>query len=338
MDNGITTQALIRRGIEGFNTALEWWSFELGETLRLLTRLNQPNFVEFEVDDDALQPLSGEKTTAAGARRNVKLRLDDQAFLFRRIKLPTAARKNIDRVIGYEFNKYFPMDAEDALFSCKIVPSSATATSIEIEIWAIGKKPIEMYLSMIRQQHEIEILKLCIVNRQGRILITRDIEKERQLEDKNNKTAFLRALNIAIAGLLLALIVYPVKRIDAYLELQQQGIERLEKQAQPIIELRQKTMAMNQRFKQLAEQKKEVPNQVSIWSHVTNAMHGRVTLDRLEIDGRNVRVSGQATSVEGLLRSLESDQRITEVKINDPVKATADGLHETLNLTLMVRE
>ena len=336
MDNGITTQALIRRGIEGFNRALEWWSFELGETLRLLTWFNQPNFVEFEVNDDELLPLSGEKKTAAGARRNVKLRLDDQAFLFRRIKLPTAARKNIDRVIGYEFNKYFPMDAEDALFSCKIIPPSAT--SIEIEIWAIGKKSIDMYLSMIRQQHEIEILKLSIVNRQGRILITRDIEKESRREDKNNKTAFLRALNIAIAGLLLALIVYPVKRIDAYLELQQQEIERLEKQAQPIIELRQKTMAMNQRFDQLAEQKREVPNQVSIWSHVTKSMHGRVTLDRLEIDGRNVRVSGQATSVEGLLRSLESDQRITEVKINNPVKATADGLHETLNLTLMVRE
>ncbi len=100
MDNGITTQALIRRGIEGFNRALEWWSFELGETLRLLTWFNQPNFVEFEVNDDELLPLSGEKKTAAGARRNVKLRLDDQAFLFRRIKLPTAARKNIDRVIA----------------------------------------------------------------------------------------------------------------------------------------------------------------------------------------------------------------------------------------------
>ena len=336
MANGINTQALIRSGIEALNRALEWWLFELGETLRLLTRFNKPNPVEFEVNDDQLLLLSGEKSIPAGTCKNVTLRLDDKIFLFRRIKLPTAAGKNIERVIGYEFNKYFPMDAKDALFSCQVVPPQTGDTSIEIEIWAIGKTPIDMYLSMIRQQYELEVRKLAIANGEGRVLITRDIEKEHRLANESQKSPFARMLNIVIAGLLLALIVYPVKRIDDYLELQQQKTERLEKQAQPIIELRQKTIAMNARFDVLVDRKQASSSQVSIWSHLTESMAERALLDRLEIDGRNVRVSGKAPSVEGLLRSLETDPRIVDVKINGPVKATADGLHETLNLTLTV--
>jgi general secretion pathway protein L len=337
-DVTLTGNPTVRRVFNAFNGALAWWLIELGEILGLLTRFNKPNLVEFEVTGDEPVLLHGEKARYAGARRQVSLRLDDNAFLFRRIKLPAAARKNIDRVVGYEFNKYFPMDAKDALFSCKIAPPVAGAASIEIEIWAISKTLIDLYLSMIRQQYELQIRRLLIANHEGQVLITRDIEKEQRLEAGDTRAFPGRALNLAIAGLLLALVVYPVKRIDAYLEQQQLEIARLEKQAQPIIELRQKTTALNDRFYQLADRQKEAPNQVSIWSHLTKSMATQAIFDRLEIDGRNVRVTGKATSVEGLLRSLESDQRIVEVKINGPVKATGDGQYESMSLTLTVKE
>jgi len=338
MASGITRHALIRNALEGLNKALEWWLSELGEILGLLTRFRKPDQVKFEIDGDEPVPANGEKSQHAGARRNILLELDDNAFLFRKIKLPVAARKNIDRVIGYEFNKYFPMDAQDALFSCRVVPPAAGAASIEIEIWAIGKALVDMYLGMIRQRFEIEIRKLSITNSRGQLLITRDLAREQRLENGQSRASLQRALNFAIAGLALALVVYPVKRIDAYLEQQQQEIEKLEKQAQPIIELRQKTMSLNERFYQLADIKRNAPGQLSIWSMVTQSLAGRALLDRLEIDGRNVRVSGKATSVEGLLGKLEKNQRIAEVKINGPVKATDDGLRETMNLTFKVRE
>ena len=339
MANGITRQPLIENALEAMQRALDWWLYELGEILRLLTRLKKPQLVEFEVsaaDEPVL--LHGEQKSFAGARRNVSLRLDDQALLFRRIKLPAAARKNIDRVVGYEFNKYFPMDAKQALFSCKVAAPAAGATSIEIEIWAISRNLVDMYLSMIGQRFEIQVRRLSIANRDGRELIARDLEKERRLEAADTRPSVRRALNIAVAGLLLALIVYPVQRMDAYLEQQQLEIDRLEKQVQPIIELRQKTTAMNERFNQLADRKREAPNQVSIWSHLTKSLGGRAILDRFEIDGRNVRVTGKASSVEALLSSLESDQRIVDVKINGPVKASGDGQHESMNLMLTIRE
>lgn len=339
MANEISSQTLIQNALEALNRALQWWLYELGEILQLLTRFNKPQPVEFEVSSaDEPLLLHGEQKNFAGAGKHVSLRLGDQAFLFRRIKLPVAARKNIDRVVGYEFNKYFPMEAKQALFSCKVATAAAGATSIEIEIWAISRNLVDMYLSMIGQRFEIQVRKLSLCNLDGRELIARDLEQERRREAANTRPGVGRALNIAVAGLLLALIVYPVQRMDAYLEQQQLEIERLELQVQPIIELRQKIAALNERFNQLADWKRQAPNQVSIWSHLTKALGGRAILDRFEIDGRNVRVSGKASSVEALLSSLESDQRIVDVKINGPVKATADGRYESMNLMMTVRE
>jgi general secretion pathway protein L len=338
MANGFSHRSLFRNGLEGLNRALDWWFFELGEILQLVNRFKKQNILEFEVSAEGKPTLSsGDITQNPGSLRNVRLKLDGNRLLYRKIQLPAAARKNIARVVSYEFNKYFPINAEDALFSCTVTPPDTGAASIEIEIWAVSRALIDAYLSMIQRQHQIEIRNLAITNGDGQALITRDIEKERRMENQNRHAASARVLNIIIAGLLLVLIVYPVKRMDVYLEQQQQEIARLEKQAQPIIELRQKIMATDKRFRSLVDTKKESPDQAYLWSYLTRSISNQVILYRIEIDGRNVRVSGKTGSVESLLRSLESNQRVTDVKITGPVKAADDNLYETLKLILTIR-
>jgi len=338
MANGFSPRSLSRNGLEVLNRAMGWWFFELGEILRLVNRLKKQNILEFEFPAEG-EPIlsSGDVTQNPGGLRNVRLKLDDHRLLYRKIKLPAAARKNVARVVSYEFDKYFPINAEEALFSCTVTPPETGAASIEIEIWAVSRALIDAYLSMIQRQHQIEIRNLAITNGDGQALITRDIEKERRLENENRHAASARVLNIIIAGLLLALLVYPVKRMDVYLEQQQQEIARLEKQAQPVIELRQKIMAMDKRFRSLVDINKESPHQAYLWSYLTRSISNQVILYRMEIDGRKIAVSGKTGSVESLLRSLESNQRVTDVKITGPVKAADDDLYETLKLTLTIR-
>jgi len=334
-----SSQVPINTGTGRVNRALQWWLFELGETLRLITRFKKKRMLEFELSGDGEPVLSPAlKKKNIGGRKNVSLKLDDKAFLYRKIKLPVAARKNIDRVIGYEFNKYFPMDAADAFFSSKVVEAKAGVVSIEVEIWAIGKTLIDMYLTMIEQRYDIEIKLLAITNTEGRVLISRDIEKARRIERSQENKASKKVLNIIIALLLLALLIYPVYKMDFYLEQQRQQIAVLEKQAQPITETRSKLRAMNKRLQVLLDRKKLNPDQAYLWSYLTRSIADKAILDRMQIQGRKVQITGKAPSVEKLIRSLESDTRIADVKIIGPVKSTDDSRFETMNLTLTVRE
>ncbi|MDH3762263.1 MAG: hypothetical protein OEU50_14875 [Gammaproteobacteria bacterium] len=331
-------QSPVERLIAGLNAAFDWWLFELGEILRLALGFRKPNLARFEVT--AGDEITAAEDDGAGAigRRHISLQLDDNSFLYRKVKLPAAARKNIERVIGYEFNKYFPISAGDALFSCRAIPAAAAAASIEIEIWALSRKLIDGYLAMIKHNYDIEPRKLFIANRAGETLITRDVEREQRLASANERVRYSRALNFLIAGLLAALFVYPVVRMDAYLETQRQEISRLEKQAQPVIETRENIMALNQRFNELIDRRQEYPSRANVWSYITRAVADQAILDRIALNGHKVQLAGKSKSVERLLRSLEAEQRVGEVKIVGQMAETRDSLFEVLRLDIELKE
>ena len=334
----LSSPSLLQRLIEGMNRALQWWLFELGDILRIITWSKKPKMLVFEIENDEPIPGSKVKPRSISGRKNISLKLADRNFLYRKIKLPMAARKNFDRVIHYEFNKYFPIDAEDAFFSSRIIQPKVGAASIEIEIWAIPKALVNMYLSMIQQNHPIEIRKLALLDNEDRELITLDIEKAQRLENGAEYAGFERVLGLVVTGLVLAMVIYPVSRMDSYLAQQKQNIASLEKQAQPVIELRKKILALDKRFQELVEKKMENPDQAYLWSYITKAVADKAILEQLQINGRKVQISGKSPSVEKLIRSLESEPQIAEVKIAGQVTSSKDNRFEIMKLNLTIRE
>lgn len=329
---------MLRNGIDAFNRALEWWLSELRATAGSLFRFAQKPALEFGIDADAVPRPADGSTPLKEGRGDIRLKPGDNAFQYRKIKLPQSAQRNVERVVYYEFGKYFPLHADDALFSCTVIPPPKDAASIEIEIWAIGRSIVDAYVTMIRHEYEIEIRKLILSDSRGRDLIIRDIEREQRLSAGAEGRRASIALNLLIAGLLAVLAIYPVARMDAYLERNKDEIENLEKRAQPVIELREKVMATERRFFEVTESKKEKPMQAYLVSYLTRSLADRATLDRVAVDGRSIQIQGKARSVEALLRRLESDPLVTEVKIVGAVKASKDPLFEILNLSLTLKE
>ena len=330
---------LDNRLLEPLYAAVDWWLTQLRDLLRQVLLFNRmkPLRIELTPDDEPV-PVGGGSNRIGRGRRNVLLQLDDNRFLYRKIKLPQAAGKNIERVIGYEFNKYFPMQAENALFSCRIVPASAESGSVEVEIWAVSRRQIDLYLAMMRRNLGIEVLTLHIGDGSGQARITHDLERERRRQTTSEKPRFGRLLNLLLAALAAALLAYPVMKMEAYLDTQRDQVSRLEERARPVIELREQIMALDQRFQALVYRKTTYPARADVWSYVTRAVADQATLQRLTIDGNRVHLAGQTPSVERLLRRLESESRIREVKISGQVKPTKDNRFEVLNLSLELRE
>ncbi|MDH3534903.1 MAG: PilN domain-containing protein [Gammaproteobacteria bacterium] len=338
MANSISRQPLLRNGIDAFNRALEWWLFELRAIAGSLFRFAHKPALEFGIDDNAVPRPDDGSTAVKAGRGDIRLKPGDNAFQYRKIKLPQNAQRNVERVVYYEFGKYFPLQADDALFSCTVIPPPKGAASIEIEIWAISRSIVDAYVTMIRHEYEIDIRKLILSDSKGRDLIVRNIERERRLAAGPEGRRMSRMLNLMLAALVAVLVIYPVVRMDAYLARQKDETGILEKRAQPVIELREKVMAMERRFHEVADGKSEKPLQAYLWSYLTRSMADRATLNRVALEGRSIQVQGKARSVEELLRRLETDPLVTEVKIVGAVKASADPLFEILNLSLTLKE
>ena len=330
---------LDNRLLEQLHAALDWWLTELRDLLRqaLLFRRMQPVRLEVTADDEPL-PVGDAANRVGRGRRNVSLQLDDNRFLYRKIKLPRAAGKNIERVIGYEFNKYFPMQAENALFSCRVVPTGADSGSVEVEIWAVSRRQIDLYLALIRRNLGIEVLTLYLGDSSGKTRITHDLERERRRQTDPGTQRYGRLLNLLLIALAVALLGYPVARMDAYLDAQRDEVARLEKRAQPVIEVREKIIALDKRFQDLVTHKTAYAARADVWSYVTRVVGEQAELQRLTIDGNRVHLTGTTPSVEQLLRKLESEARIGEIKISGQIKPTRDDRFEVLNLNLELRE
>lgn len=325
--------------LERLKAALDWWLTELRDLLRQALLFNRMKPVRLEVSPDGDPvPVGGETNRIGRGRRNVLLQLDDNDFLYRKIKLPKAAGKNIERVIGYEFNKYFPMQAVDALFSCRIVPTSVDSGSLEVEIWAVNRRQIDLYLASIRHNLGIEVLTLYLGDSSWQTRTRHDLEKERRRQTDPGDLRYSRLLNLLLAGLAVTLLTYPVVKMDAYLEAQREEVSRLEKRSQPVIELREQIMALDKRFQDLVERKKAYPARADVWSYVTRVFGDQATLQRVSLGGNRIQITGKTPSVERLLRQLESEARIAEVRISGQVKPTRDEGFEVLNLSLELRE
>jgi hypothetical protein len=95
---------------------------------------------------------------------------------------------------------------------------------------------------------------------------------------------------------------------------------------------------MDDRFRELIERKTAYPAKADVWSYLTRAVGEQAVIERISISGRKVQLGGRAPSVEHLLRNLEADGRISEVRIVGQVKPSKDSGFEVLKLDLELRD
>ena len=135
----LSNQSYFRDSVAILGKAWHWWVGELAETLKLLARIGNSNIIDFEVlQSHGLALSNSNGITNIRGRQNIALKFNDNAILYRKLRLPTAARKDIDKVVGYEFDKYFPMDADNALVSCDVIEPGSGAEAIEVETRDFG--------------------------------------------------------------------------------------------------------------------------------------------------------------------------------------------------------
>lgn len=309
----------------------------MAETLKLLARIRNSNIIDFEVLQShglALSNSNGIKNIRG--RQNIALKFNDDAILYRKLRLPAAARKDIDKVVGYEFDKYFPMNAGNALISCEVIEPGTGAESIEVEIRAIAKAVVESHLRTLREQYAIEVKNLYLTNSNGEVLITADMSKSNRTNDDQKSVVSQRMLNVMIGSLLLALWFYPLLKLDWRLAKLQQEVAALETEAQPIIEIREKILGMEKRFQYLIDKKKKNPDQAYLWSRVSRSIVDQAILKRMEINGRKVRLEGRTASVEQMINSFETDSEVSEVKIIGSVSTSEDNQYENMKISLTI--
>lgn len=309
----------------------------MSETFSLLGRIRSSKIIDFEVlQNHGLALSNSNGTKNISGRQNIALKFNDNTILYRKLRLPVAARKDIDKVVRYEFDKYFPMNADNALISCDVIEPGIDAESIEVEIRAISKVVIDGHLRTLRDQYAIEVKNLYLTDSNNEVLIAENMSKSNRANDHQKRLVSQRTMNVMIGSLLIALFIYPLLKLDWQLAKLEQEVAELEAEARPIIEIREKILGMEERFQYLIDKKKGNPDQVYLWSRVSKSIVDQAILKRMEINGRKVRLEGRTASVERMIGNFEADSEISDVKIIGSVSTTKDNQYENMKISLTI--
>ena len=321
-------------------SALRWWMTEIAEIFRSISLRNRSKSLQFEVSKTAgVNLLDREKHKNIRGTHNITLLFSDNSILYRKVKLPATAKKNINKVVDYEFNRYFPLNPENALISFSVIDSDMNKNSIEIEIWAISKDLVLRYLASIRETYAFDVRKISIADSDGNTVIQHDDSNTASDQNKRLSSAHSsHKATLLIVALLLALLIYPVFKMDQYLQSIESEIDQLQLEAKPSIEVRDSIQDYEKRLQFMIGRKKEHPDLAYIWSLVTQTIHGKAVLERMEINGRQVKIEGETPSVERIIKILEADEKISDVKVIGSVSSTAKNNNELMKLSMTIHD
>ncbi|MBT3205041.1 MAG: hypothetical protein HOM14_19875 [Gammaproteobacteria bacterium] len=325
--------------LQTFHIGWRWWLDEIVDITSLLIPHKKPNILQFEISPvEGVTFNNSVQYKRLKGLQNIALIFRDNSIQYRKINLPETATRNIDKVVSYEFNKYFPLNADQALIACEVLPSAANKNSIEVEIWAINRNIIDKYLQQIQHKYHINVNKINILNADKKTVIQHDYANSKPAQNNPAKAAINHKLNILIPVLLISVMLYPLHKMDQTLNRVQSDIKRLQQQAQPVIDIRDKIMEQESRLQMLIDKKNEFPDHAYIWSQITRAIYGQAVIDRMEISGTQIKLEGKSPSVERIIKILQQDKVFSNVKIIGSVNSSAKSGQETMKISMTINK
>lgn len=334
----------IRFVLAGFR---DWWLQELHEIATGLTGFKRGEPGLFLVDEAGQVQLDRSDMPDKLHQHRIKLQLPTGTLMHRVIRLPIAAAGELEQVLQYEFDKYFPLAWQD-VYAAVQTEQQEDDNHLNVHIRAVRKTLIDDVVSRIEQEHGIITTEIDLLLAQeqaqvqdGVVSLTNYTRHNVVQQKSAGQDSSLRDNSLLFPLLLLMLIVaaalIPFYKMDSYLTELEQQTRHLEEQAKDAIVVRNKMLAVEQNLQQVVSAKKASPQFTRIWSAVTDVMAAKGVLASIRVTDKKVIIEGKATSVEKVVRALEAHAYFHKVSIDAPVKRLEQGKYESLRLSFMVK-
>lgn len=312
-----------------------WWTGELVNIYDALFFFNQKQPVKISVDEGGKFNLLTVLDTKKVNQTKILLFVPSTHVMYKAVRLPLNTRNNVKQVIEYEFDKYFPLEVNDAYFGCKVL-KPAEANSLNVGIWAIRKNYLSKIVSKIQFRYGLEVKTAIVVNEQWQELITtRNIKNKNQSDSANEKLSI--PYYRYIVGILIALIlVTPLVKMQIHNENLLQQIKELENEAKDVILLKNNIASIENSLNDLVDNKKSTPSVTELWSELTKIISGNGYVNNVRYYKEKINLEGKANSVEKIVKLLEQNKRFTDISIDAPVRRLEQGRYESMSISFKV--
>ncbi len=272
------------------------------------------------------------KTAGGGREKQVNLRLSPVSVLQKSIKLPSGANDVIELVIKNQMRRLVPWSENDTCFSYKVDDISSASEEMDVTVVAVSK-------SIIRSSVE----ELAIINMNpGFVDYGESPHNDEALElfsfENNNVENNIKVINsslLAACIICIGICSAGVLQLLEKLHISQQNIKKLKNARIVNAQLEKRNLNNLQRAKLqkfLILRKKDIVPRLVILEDLSKTVPDNAWLQKLEINDRNVLISGKARNATGLVQVLEASPMIEKVRFSAPVNRVGITEIETFSI------
>ena len=254
----------------------------------------------------ALDGADGGGMAAALDRRGddtVVVRLPPEHALRSTVVLPLAAEKNLDQVIGYEFERLTPFRRDDVYYAYRLLRRDATAQRVHLELIVVPRQQAEQVLRHARRAG----LRVAALEVEGPDLGGASPNLLPPAERPTAPRRMRFALG-ALGGLacMLAIAAVSVPFIDMHVRISAltARLDAAKRQAQESIALQKQIEAELRDRRFLVARKRQTRSVTELLANLTHLVPDDTWLLMVQITGGQLRISGfspTATALLGLL-------------------------------------
>ncbi len=217
------------------------------------------------------------------------------------VSLPIAAERNLDQVVGFEFERLVPFKREDVYFSHSIVNRNKTARNLQVELTVVPRLDVQ---ELLRQTRRLDLRVACIEVAGVRppFAASRIVLDEQDRPAARSRARLLTLGLGALATLLMiACIVIPFVRANRAADALAAQVADARREAETSLSLQKQIDAVIQDQQFLVNRKRQTPAITELLDIVTRLTPDDTWLTELQVAGSEIHLIGASSSATTLL-------------------------------------
>jgi general secretion pathway protein L len=262
------------------------------------------------IDGGELPPSVTDALADLEPPERIDLTLPPGQFLIRDLTLPHAARPHLAETVGYQLSKVTPFSGDDAFFACGVKEEGNGNTPLKAWVVAIPKMPITAAMKLFGQAPPANPVRLQQPPEAGQsITVALTITRANDTQPSRWRLAWV--------GLLLAWLVagglHVYQRFDERAQLEAMLLE-LRTEAAEVVALRDRIDQATAQMSRLDDAKHNNPSSLVMLDELTTLLDDNTWLQRLDFDGEDLTLAGNASAPAALIEALEGSPTFDRVR------------------------
>jgi len=293
-----TVPAPLRRRLAGLRPRLVLTSGKEGVFIAAVTG-NERRLIG-PVDLTAPESLRAALATLAGAPDTATLSLAADSMLQTRFTLPLAAERNLDAVIGYEFERLMPFPRGESYDSYRILGRDRAAKLMEMELTVLRRDGIDPVIETMRRAG-LHVTGIA-AGETGAMIPLKGARHNGFQSRSGRIIAGLAILDLFLAMTAMAL---PLLRGNADLQRLETAVADARQGAGESAALGREIVAFDKTRDFLARKKNGQPTMVELLDEVTRLTPDDSWMTEFAVNGTGLRLVGSSASAATLLSLID---------------------------------